>query len=80
MVLDGVGDPVAYSKGTAPWLASSIGSVDREFDAFLSLCQSAGPDRCARAGDVPAVHSARRRLADLRRSCLQARRRPRRAG
>jgi pimeloyl-ACP methyl ester carboxylesterase len=72
MVLDGVVDPVAYSKGTAAWLASSLASVDREFGAFLSLCQTAGPDRCALAGDVPAVESARRLLADVRRSPLPA--------
>jgi pimeloyl-ACP methyl ester carboxylesterase len=72
VALDGVVDPVAYTKGNAPWLASSLASVDRTFDAFLALCQSAGPDRCALAGSVPAEQRARELLARLRRGPLPA--------
>jgi pimeloyl-ACP methyl ester carboxylesterase len=72
MALDSVVDPVAYAKGTAAWLASSIGSVDRTFDAFLALCQSAGLDRCPLAGSAPAEQRARRLLAQLRRAPLAA--------
>jgi pimeloyl-ACP methyl ester carboxylesterase len=72
MALDSVVDPVAYTKRMAAWLASSIGSVDATFGAFLALCQSAGPDRCPLAGTVPAEQRALGLFAQLRRSSLAA--------
>lgn len=72
MALDAVVDPVAYSKGVAAWLASSIGSDDSLFDAFLSLCQTAGPTACALAGDVPAEQRAQQLLARVRRAPIPA--------
>lgn len=72
MALDAVVDPVAYSKGTAAWLASSIGSDDPLFDAFLSLCQAAGPTACALAGDVPAEQRVQQLLATVRRTPIPA--------
>jgi pimeloyl-ACP methyl ester carboxylesterase len=72
MALDSVVDPVAYTKRMAAWLASSIGSVDATFGAFLSLCQSAGPDRCPLAGSVPAEQRAQALFAQLRRAPLAA--------
>ena len=72
MALDSVVDPVAYSKGTVPFMRSSLGSVDRVFDEFLTLCQSAGPANCALAGAVPAEQRAGRLLAQLRRAPLPA--------
>jgi pimeloyl-ACP methyl ester carboxylesterase len=54
MVLDGVVDPAAYSRGTEAWLAAGLADDDRVFAEFLRLCASAGPSRCALAGDLPA--------------------------
>jgi pimeloyl-ACP methyl ester carboxylesterase len=70
MALDSVVDPVAYSKGTVPFMRSSMASVDRVFDEFLMLCQSAGPANCAFAGGVSAKQRARQVLAQLSRAPL----------
>ena len=37
MVLDGVVDPIAYSRGTGTWLASSLADDGRVFAEFLRL-------------------------------------------
>jgi pimeloyl-ACP methyl ester carboxylesterase len=50
MLLDGVVDPVPYSKGAEARVASQASGADAVFDQFLALCQSAGPRRCALAG------------------------------
>lgn len=65
MVLDGVVDPVAYARGTDSWLAGSLADDGRVFAEFLRLCGSAGPSRCALAGDLPATGSAGELLARL---------------
>ncbi len=49
MLLDGVVDPVAWAKGAEARLASGVGSSDEVFARFESLCQAAGPSRCALA-------------------------------
>ncbi len=50
MLLDGVVDPVAYSKGAEARTAGGLVGSDEVFDKFLSLCREAGSDRCALAG------------------------------
>jgi pimeloyl-ACP methyl ester carboxylesterase len=50
MLLDGVVDPVAYSRSAEARAANSVSSTDAVFDAFLTLCQRAGPTECALAG------------------------------
>lgn len=50
MVLDGVVDARAYVKGRESSLANIINPTDRVFREFQSVCESAGPSRCALAG------------------------------
>jgi pimeloyl-ACP methyl ester carboxylesterase len=50
MLLDGIVDPVRYSKSVESSVALSGDGTDRVFDQFLSLCEGAGPARCALAG------------------------------
>lgn len=50
MVLDGVVDPVKYSAGAEARVSGFVAGTDEVFDKFLSLCQAAGPIRCALAG------------------------------
>jgi hypothetical protein len=49
-------DPVAFTTSVAASVASNTGDTDRVFAEFRSLCQRAGPARCALAlhGPVPA--------------------------
>lgn len=51
MLLDGVVDAVEYSKSAEAREANFSGAADAVFKQFLSLCDLAGPDRCALAGD-----------------------------
>ncbi len=50
MILDGVVDPISWSKGAEARLANTVSSSDEVFERFESLCQGAGPSRCALAG------------------------------
>ncbi|MBS1894806.1 MAG: alpha/beta fold hydrolase [Actinobacteria bacterium] len=49
MILDGVVDPIAWSKGAEARLTNGVSSSDEVFEKFQSLCQAAGPSRCALA-------------------------------
>jgi pimeloyl-ACP methyl ester carboxylesterase len=51
MVLDGLVDPVAYTKGTEAGYANQLAYTDRAFKGFTSLCEKAGVTRCALAGE-----------------------------
>lgn len=51
MAIDGVVGPIAYMKGSEAALANNLSDGDRVFEEFQSLCQAAGPERCALAGD-----------------------------
>jgi pimeloyl-ACP methyl ester carboxylesterase len=48
--LDAIVDPVAYTKGNEAGYANMLAGADQGFKTFLSLCQRAGPARCALAG------------------------------
>jgi pimeloyl-ACP methyl ester carboxylesterase len=72
LVLDGVVDPVAYTRGTEAGYANQLGYSDRGFEGFLSLCESAGPGRCALAGAGPVAARFDQLLADLRRGSIPA--------
>jgi pimeloyl-ACP methyl ester carboxylesterase len=50
MLLDGIVDPVPYSKGAEARVATQAGDPDEVFAELLSLCETAGPQRCALAG------------------------------
>src|SRR4051794_24847404 len=73
MVLDGVLDPVAWTRGSAAALSSQLTDTDLVFAKFQSLCQSAGPARCALAGHGrPVSHRVERLLDRLRRTPIPA--------
>jgi pimeloyl-ACP methyl ester carboxylesterase len=48
--LDAIVDPVAYTNGNEAGYANMLAGADQGFKNFLSLCQRAGPARCALAG------------------------------
>ena len=71
MVLDGVTDPVAWTTGTESAIANLRSDSDLVFEKFKSLCERAGPGRCALAGHVPVAKRVRRLLRRLRRRPLK---------
>lgn len=73
MLLDGVVDPVRYSKGAEARSAGGVSSSDEVFASFLSLCDRAGPERCALARrSRPAAERVRRLFARLRHAPIPA--------
>ncbi len=50
MMLDGVVDPVRYSRSAEARTANGVRGSDAVFDQFLGACRRAGPQRCALAG------------------------------
>jgi pimeloyl-ACP methyl ester carboxylesterase len=50
MLLNGIVDAVEYSRSAEARMAMFVSAADEVFDQFLSLCDSAGPQRCALAG------------------------------
>ena len=73
MVLDGIVDPVRYSKGAEARVARNLFASDAVFDEFLSLCEAAGPERCALAGRPrPAAERVDGLFARLRRAPIPA--------
>jgi pimeloyl-ACP methyl ester carboxylesterase len=50
MLLLGIVDAIEYSKSAEARIAAFVSPADTVFDRFLSLCESAGPERCALAG------------------------------
>jgi pimeloyl-ACP methyl ester carboxylesterase len=50
MLLNGLGDAVPYSKSAEARIRMWAASADEVFGEFLSLCEAAGPERCALAG------------------------------
>lgn len=72
MVLDGVVEPAAYAKGAEARVASSVAPSDAVFGRFESLCEAAGPERCALASRGPVKAGIDRLLARLRRGPVPA--------
>jgi pimeloyl-ACP methyl ester carboxylesterase len=50
MLLNGLTDAVRYSKSAEERIAMWSNAADGAFGQFLSLCERAGPERCALAG------------------------------
>ena len=50
MLLDGIVDPVRYSRSAESRIAVSAEPSDDVLDQLLRLCEAAGPQRCALAG------------------------------
>jgi pimeloyl-ACP methyl ester carboxylesterase len=55
MILDSVVDPVAVSRGNAAEAANAARDSDLVLRRFASLCEQAGPELCALAGDGPVL-------------------------
>lgn len=72
MALDGVEDPVAFTTSTERLLATTLVSVDQEFDQFVKLCEQAGPELCPLAGDGSVARRVHRILAGIRRTPIPA--------
>jgi len=73
MVLDGVLDPVSWVKGLVPAYRDELSFNNRAFAQILSLCQRAGPARCALAGHGPVAARVDALFARLRRGSIPAR-------
>ncbi|MGZ6637691.1 MAG: alpha/beta hydrolase [Solirubrobacteraceae bacterium] len=72
MVLDGVVDPVAFTRSTEAQVANGVTDTDLVFSKFTSLCQRAGPARCGLAGRGSVALRVSRLLARLRRGPIPA--------
>jgi pimeloyl-ACP methyl ester carboxylesterase len=72
MVLDGVLDPVPYTTSTQAGIVSSGADVNRVFSKLQSLCQAAGPTRCALAGHGSVTARVNGLVARLRRGPIPA--------
>jgi pimeloyl-ACP methyl ester carboxylesterase len=77
MVLDGVLNPVAFTTSVQAGIAESQADFGLVFAKLQSLCQAAGPARCALAGHGSSVKArVSRLLARLRRGPIPAPRAP----
>ena len=73
MMLDGIVDPVPYSKEAEARVASQAGDATGVFANLLSLCQNAGPKRCALAGGrQTAAERVKRLFARAKRAPIPA--------
>jgi pimeloyl-ACP methyl ester carboxylesterase len=72
MVLDAVIDPVPFTRSVEAAIANNAADAGLVFKKFLSLCQQAGPARCALAGQGPVAPRARALLQRLRRGPIPA--------
>jgi pimeloyl-ACP methyl ester carboxylesterase len=73
MLLDAIVDPVPYSRGAEARVASQASGADPVFNAFLRLCERAGPTRCALAGGAQtATERANELFARLKRGPIPA--------
>jgi pimeloyl-ACP methyl ester carboxylesterase len=66
MELDAIVDPIAYTRGTEAGYVNMLGAADQGFRYFLSLCQRAGPSRCALAWHGSVANRVDRLMARLR--------------
>jgi pimeloyl-ACP methyl ester carboxylesterase len=72
MTLDGLVDPRIVIRGAAARFANTVAGMDRGLLVFESLCQRAGPSRCALAGHGAVAPRVARLLAQLRRAPIPA--------
>jgi len=73
MILDAVVDAVPYSRGFESYIASGVSGADPVFAKLLSLCEEAGPRRCALAGHPRSpAERVDRLFARLRRAPIPA--------
>jgi pimeloyl-ACP methyl ester carboxylesterase len=62
MLLDGIVDPVPYAKNAEARVANQALGTDEVFAKFASVCQHAGPTRCALAGGTETAPERVKRL------------------
>ena len=72
MALDGLVDPRIVISGAAARFSNTVAAMDRGLLAFESVCQRAGPARCALAGHGAVAPRVARLLARLRRAPIPA--------
>lgn len=72
IVLDGVVNPVAFTESVREAIANGVSTSDVVFAKFQSLCQRAGPARCALAGHGSVATRVNGLLARLRRGPIPA--------
>src|ERR671925_209258 len=72
MILDSVIDPVKFTTSLKSSIAASEADSDLVLEKFMSLCQEAGPTRCALAGHGPVAPRVQALLARLRRGPIPA--------
>jgi hypothetical protein len=72
MVLDGVVDAAVYAKGREASLENIARPTAAVFREFQSLCESAGPERCALAGQGPVAARVSALLGRLRSAPIPA--------
>ena len=72
MVLDGLVDPRLVIRGAAARFSNTVVAMDRGLRWFESLCQRAGPARCALAGRDPVAARVAQLRARLRRAPIPA--------
>ncbi len=73
MLLDGIVNPVRYSKSAEAREAMFSDAADGVMDRLLALCESAGPERCALAGGERSPAERWKRLvARLKRMPIRA--------
>ena len=72
MTLDGLVDPRIVIRGAAARFSNTVAGMDRGLLAFESLCQRAGPSRCALAGQGAVAPQVARLVARLRRAPIPA--------
>ena len=73
MVLDGIVDPVDYTKSAEARVNNQSGAFDAVFATFLELCESAGAGHCALAGHGETVaQRVARVFATARKSTIPA--------
>jgi pimeloyl-ACP methyl ester carboxylesterase len=73
MLIDGIVDPVPYSKGAEARVANQSSGGDPGFASLLSLCEGAGPKRCALAGGrQTAAERVKRLFARVKRAPIPA--------
>ena len=70
--LDAIVDPVTYTKGNEAGYANMLAGADQGFKNFLSLCQRAGPARCALAGHGSVTNHVDGLLVRLKRRPIPA--------
>jgi pimeloyl-ACP methyl ester carboxylesterase len=73
MLLDGIVDPIPYSRGAEARIARGVSGSDEVFAEFLARCEAAAPGRCALAGGPgTAVERIDRLFARAKRSPIPA--------